>query len=157
MQCVSNTIISYIHTHIYTLLKQWEWQVESNVALEVLAQHFVASWMEFKTMPWSGEKNSLHHMAIAQEIMKISSIALNRMKNTLHYGTQSAQKVWKFSCICQCIRLSQYFMMYRTRKCWIKCAMFTMLLNSPTFYAFETGIWSVLAKMKISNTANALW
>lgn len=81
--------LSYTHTP----LKRWEWQVESNVALEVLAQHFDPSWMEFRTMPHSGEKNSLHHEAIAQEIMEICSISGHWVKNTLRYGTAAAQKV----------------------------------------------------------------
>lgn len=148
---------TYIHTHAHTLLKRWEWQVESNVALEVLAQHFDASWMEFKTMPHSGEKNSLHHATVAQEIMKIFSISLDWVKNTLHCWTISAQKVREFSRICQRAWLSRYFMMYRTRKIQIKQAIAAMVLDFSSFCAFETGIWSAQVKMEISSTAIALW
>jgi hypothetical protein len=64
------------------------------------------SCIEFRTIPWNNEKNSQLDATIAQEIMKIFNIQLNWMKILLHDGTTTAQKVEKFLCICQNVRIT---------------------------------------------------
>jgi hypothetical protein len=91
-------------------------------------------------MARSGEKNSLHHATIAQEIMKISSICGYGGKNRLHYGAMPAQKELKFFPICQRAPTSLYFMMRRARVNRIKRDMRNVLLKLSSFCAFETGI-----------------
>ena len=98
------------------------------------------SCMEFRTMPWYNEKNSQLDATIAQEIMKIFNIRVNWMKILLHDCTTMAQKVEKFSPICQNACLTRYFMVRRSRKTRIKYEMLAVAQNCHTFCAFETGI-----------------
>lgn len=91
-------------------------------------------------MQRSGGKNSLLDGAVAQEMLKIFSMRRICSKILLFDGAAPAQKVRRFSPICQCARATRCLMPRRAIGNRDSAQMLAVCGEFAAFCAFETGI-----------------